>query len=525
MNRDQSAAARLKANKDRVLGRWKEAVCRDVPAAPGQSTPAIIDNMPEVIDRLVETLAAESPQEVLKRHERDLAHDHGEERARLPDYTLDQMIWEYQLLRRVLFEILEEDEPLRPRDRDAIWDALFIAVRNSSACFSAVREEVSQKLHIRKVRETEERHLLLVDSIRDYALFTINPSGIIMTWTQGCVRMKQYTPDEAIGRHFEMLYPEDGRRRNEPMDHLKTALVEGRFRGEGMRLKKDGTLFLADVTIVPLHSEGRHIGFGKIVGDLDERSRLIQERDLSRTEAETLKMEKALRERFVSALTHDLRTPLTAARMGAQLVAMKPEDPQSNGKLAGRILDNLDRMDAMIRDLLDAGRIRAGERIALQMEECDLAAIAARVREDFATIFGDRFRLERTTPLIGWWSPDAMRRILENLLSNAEKYSEPGTPITITFQEVEDRVFIVVHNFGRAIAPEDLPSLFDQFRRTKEAERGSVGGWGLGLTLVRGLTEAQGGMVKVESYPREGTRFTVDVPRDARRHDRRSMTD
>src|SRR5687768_11368340 len=81
-------------------------------------------------------------------------------------------------------------------------------------------------------------HELLVESVKDYAIFAVDPNGYITTWNPGCTRLKQFTPEDALGHHFEMLYPPEGRLRNEPMDHLRSALIEGRFRGEGLRIKK-----------------------------------------------------------------------------------------------------------------------------------------------------------------------------------------------------------------------------------------------------------------------------------------------
>jgi PAS domain S-box-containing protein len=367
--------------------------------------------------------------------------------------------------------------------------------------------------------EPQDLYVMLIGALKDYAIFTIDAKGCITTWNPGCVRMKQFTDEDTMGQHFQMLYPLEGRRRNEPDDHLHASLTEGRFRGEGLRLKKDGSTFLADVTIIPLYSGGEHIGFGKVVQNLDEHNRLIQERDLSRSQMEALKIDQGLREHFIATLSHDLRTPLSAAKMSAQLIARNPGAIDQNSKLAARISNNVDRMDGMIRDLLDASLLRAGESVPVQIRECDLCDIASRVCDELATIHGDRFRLKSTSPLVGYWCADGMTRILENLLSNAAKYGRNGTPITTELREVDDRVLMTVHNLGTAISPEDQATLFEAFHRSYSATSGDQGGWGLGLSVVRGLVEANGGVVIVESYPKLGTRFTVDLPRDARFED------
>jgi len=281
-------------------------------------------------------------------------------------------------------------------------------------------------------------------------------------------------------------------------------------------MRKDGSRFFCNATIVPIYSEGRHIGFGKVVENLDERSRLIQERDISKTEADELKVEKGLIDQFTSALTHDLRTPLAAAQMSAQLIYRSTATNPMTEKLAHRIYENMHRMDTMIQDLLDTSRIRAGEFLPGDIQKCDLAAIASEVKDDLTTLYGNRFEPQAKPPLEGFWSPNGLRRILENLMSNAVKYGDGKNPVTVSLRRVDGRVLLTVHNFGPPIPLEDQLILFNRFRRGKSADAGDKKDWGLGLTLVRGLTEASGGTVKVESYPIEGTRFTVDLPMDAR---------
>lgn len=232
-----------------------------------------------------------------------------------------------------------------------------------------------------------------------------------------------------------------------------------------------------------------------------------------------LKEEQELRERFVAMVSHDLRGPLTAAKASADILLRyqeKGEQTQERTNITKRILGSIARADKMIQDLLDANRIRAGQRLPLQMFECDLHATAANTLDDLAMTHGDRFVLKDASPIIGFWSCEAIRRILENLATNAVKYGTPGTPITVTLYQNPDRVEIAVHNEGKPLTPEEQARLFEPFHRTHAAETSGKMGWGLGLTLVRGLTEAHGGSVRVESAEGKGTTFIVELPRDAR---------
>ncbi|MBA3391630.1 MAG: PAS domain-containing sensor histidine kinase [Deltaproteobacteria bacterium] len=328
--------------------------------------------------------------------------------------------------------------------------------------------------------------------------------------------MKQYTVEEAIGQHFSMLYPEEGNRRDESMGHLRSAAIEGRYRGEGVRQRKNGDLFLADVSITAIYEEGVLTGFTKVVQDLTERNTLVQERDLSRSDSIQLRADAEYRERFVATLTHDLRSPLAAARTGADLIVEYPDQPEKVRSWASRISDALHRADKMIADLLDASRLHAGQGLALQCHECDLRPLAEQLREELAVRHGPRFHVEVDGDTTGYWSGDGLRRVLENLLSNAVKYGEKEQPITVRMRRVDDRMLLTVHNYGTIIPVEDQPKLFQPFHRTHLAEVSGQQGWGIGLALVKGIVEAHGGIVKAESYPKEGTKFTCDIPVDAR---------
>lgn len=230
-----------------------------------------------------------------------------------------------------------------------------------------------------------------------------------------------------------------------------------------------------------------------------------------------LENERELREQFVSILTHDLRTPLTAAKMAAQLITKRPERIEKNNELALKVICSIDRMDKMIKDLLDANRIRAGEPLSMGMDACDMRLIVTETIRDMSTALGDRFILQvDRNPITGFWNGDGIRRVLENLLGNAVKYGGSDELITIKIEQSENYVQITVHNFGNPIPLADQQALFQPFHRSTTAHSGEKKGWGLGLTLVRGVAEAHGGNVSVESSLESGTLFKVTIPRDSR---------
>jgi signal transduction histidine kinase len=221
-----------------------------------------------------------------------------------------------------------------------------------------------------------------------------------------------------------------------------------------------------------------------------------------------------MRERFVATLTHDLRTPLSTAHLNLERFVQRIKAPEDVEKLR-KILANLDRIDSMIAELLDANRIEAGEGLTLTLADVDLTAIARQILEEQKGIRGDRLVLDAPPELRGFWDAAALRRVIENLISNAVKYGERDTSVAIALQKTGSRVSLSVHNRGRPIAPEDQRHLFQPYHRTRSAQE-SHQGWGLGLTLVRGVAQAHHGSVEVESSADRGTTFTVQLPVDAR---------
>jgi PAS domain S-box-containing protein len=528
-----STAERLRRHLPRILAVWEERVRRDVPASREQPGPALRDSLPAMLEELVTTLEDPTPRRALGEREHELGREHGLERASMKDYSLEQVMHEYHLLRQVLFEVLEEDGPLSVAERDVLLDSVQVGVRNAASEFSRLRglEAESSRAAILEAQATlerrvlertealtasEERFRLFVEGVRDYSLFTLDAEGVITSWNLGCIRMKGYSAEEAVGSPLRMLYTEEGRARGDAEAHLLIAQREGRFRGEGMRRRKDGAIFLADVLITPMYRGGLLIGFSKVVQDLTERNLLVRERDLSRVTVENFRVEREVRERIIAMVSHDLRTPLTAAKVSAQLILRKPEAHERHLELAARVVGNLERLDRMVADLLDTSRLREGQSLTLELSLFDLTTLAQEVAEELATVHGDRFVVHADGLVEGHWSRDGLRRVLENLATNAVKYGEPGTPITFSVHRSEHRAGLRVVNLGKGLTPAAQAALFTHFQRGADAEHGLQPGWGVGLTVVRGVVEALGGTVGVSSTPNSGTSFLVDLPIDSR---------
>jgi signal transduction histidine kinase len=224
----------------------------------------------------------------------------------------------------------------------------------------------------------------------------------------------------------------------------------------------------------------------------------------------------ALRERFIAALTHDLRIPLSAANTGLQLAKQLSNSARQNEVLS-LIERNHLRMDAMIRDLLDAMVFQAGARPKLRLENIDILDVANEVREHFNGIHGERVEIDATS-VKGWWDRTALRRALDNLVENGLKYGAPAASVLIQTISYDGRLVLNVHNSGEPVAPEDVETIFQVFKRATAARRGEAAGWGIGLPYVRSVAESHGGSIAVRSSMDHGTTFTIDIPLDCRQY-------
>lgn len=293
-----------------------------------------------------------------------------------------------------------------------------------------------------------------------------------------------------------------------------TGMIAATFRHTGVEPGSDAGLIATDAlgaavmaaTIVIL---GMALASSGVERALSRRSRLYE--DAARAVAE-LERERELRDRFLSALAHDLRTPLTAAKMSAQLGMRKSSEREAVEKHCGKTVESLERIDKMIQDMLDAYRIAAGKKLTLTTQACAVKDFLHAALEDLTTAYGKRFELACPESLQAEWDLDAMRRAVENLCTNAVKYGRPNSPITVRVREDSGCAEIQVHNEGNPIPEEERKRLFGLFHRGSAKDVSGRTGWGLGLTIVKGIAEAHGGRAKVESGPEGGTTFTIRVP-------------
>jgi signal transduction histidine kinase len=222
----------------------------------------------------------------------------------------------------------------------------------------------------------------------------------------------------------------------------------------------------------------------------------------------------ALRERFIVALTHDLRNPLQVVSSAAQLV-LHTDNLEKAKQLATKIVQHSDRMDRMIQELLDTAVFQSGERLRLHVSNFDIQDVVKEVVGEFTEAHGAHVEV-LGGPVNGWWDRDALKRVIENLVGNALKYGEPESGIRIKIDEQHERMLLSVHNKGEPIPPEQLESVFQVFRRAETTKGGDHQGWGVGLPYVRSAAESHGGSVQIDSSVERGTTVSIDLPIDSR---------
>jgi signal transduction histidine kinase len=197
--------------------------------------------------------------------------------------------------------------------------------------------------------------------------------------------------------------------------------------------------------------------------------------------------------------------------MGTQLTLRRLERGDTHTDVAARMLNAIDRLDSMIQNLLDASRLRAGQSLKMEFEECNFEMLVQEVVEDLSFAYGERFIVVSDSEIRAFCSRKEIRRVIENLAINAVKYGAPSTPITLTLQQTETQIGLTIHNEGDPIALDAQSILFQQFRRTIAAEEQT--GWGLGLFLAKNITEAHKGTLAVESAEGKGTSFIINLPK------------
>ncbi len=410
------------------------------------------------------------------------------------------------------------------KDGGRFWASVIVdAIRSENGAlhgFAKVTRDITERRSALEIlRESERQFRLLVAGVTDYAIFMLDPNGIITSWNAGAERIKGYTADQIIGHHFSRLYTEADRSAGAPARALFTAAQEGRFEAEGWRIRKDGTVFWANVVIDPIRDDaGELVGFAKITRDITERrNNQLEVQEAQRQRAHAQRMD-ALGQ-LTGGVAHDFNNLLMIVsghvRTLQKAVAADPE----LSRAANAVAYAAERGATLTRQLLTFSR-----RQTLNPKIFQVAERVNACRTMLESSVGSAVRLNIAIGPELWpvnLDESEFELALVNIALNARDAMPNGGALVILAENVnltvEDTAsgiqgeFIAVRitDTGFGIAPDVLAKVFDPFYTTKELGKGS----GLGLSQVHGFAHQSGGTVHIDSQVGRGTTVTLYLPR------------
>ena len=382
---------------------------------------------------------------------------------------------------------------------------------------ASLEEVLDQYRQMRQsLLESEMRFRLLIENIKDYAIFMLDPEGYITTWNIGAAQIKGYQAEEIIGRHFSTFYTPADQERGKPARGLETARREGRFLDEGWRVRKDGSQFWASVVITAIYDHaGQLLGFGKVTRDLTERKRMEDALAKQYEAQEAIRM----RDAFLSVAAHELKTPITNLQGFAQVTLRHIEKATTLDRAriarAFHMIDaQADKLAQLVKQLLDIARLQSeqGMLTASRINVTELtrqviAVIEAQTTEhtfvlqapEGVTIEADALRLEQ---------------VLVNVIDNAVKYSPQGGQIVVAIEELDSsQIQISISDAGMGIPEEERERIFEPFYRIyNDVVPAATSGVGLGLYVSQQIIAMHHGQIAVETAPGGGSRFVITLP-------------
>ena len=425
-----------------------------------------------------------------------------------------------------------EEEGWRVRkDGSLFWASILITAlydnNNKLTGFAKVTRDLTEKKKMEeKLSFSEERVRLLVEGIKDYAIFMLDPQGFITTWSSGAENIKGYKADEIIGKHFSIFYFSEDNDSSKPYWELKVALRDGKYEEEGWRLRKDGSTFWANVLITPIYdASGELKGFAKITRDLSEK--ISSQQDLLHIQEhnnELIKSNEDLNE-FTQIIAHDFREPLRGISNFASILV--DELTGRLNKEEQHILGSLKKQAIRISMLLDSLlKISLANYFTPKPIATDLNNILEEVTEILSHFLEEnnvKIRIPQPLPTI-YCDPIRIREVFNNLITNAAKYNDKKEKwIEIGWSEQEEwaentnseqkkrLITFYVRDNGIGIKDKDFSTIFKPFKRLNgRSEYGE--GTGIGLNLIKKIIDRHEGKIWVESVPDLGTTFFFSIP-------------
>lgn len=361
---------------------------------------------------------------------------------------------------------------------------------------------------------TAEFYSQIIDSLQDYSIFTFDKEFIINSWSSGSTKIFGYETNEAIGKSFDLIFTAEDLKNGIPSKEIQTALNDGKATDNRWHIAKDKSLFYAYGLVFPLVGvDGELLGYVKILRDLTERK---QSEDAIKKYVKELEELNTHKESVLAILSHDLRSPLssiigTAKYLKENFQEMKPETVQEMLNLLYKSsTDELYMLDYLVEwarikyasDVFSPTKIKLTDYIDKVFETLSETASISTINlhhevEENTSVFADGKMLIS---------------IIQNIVSNAIKHTERGGTITVSAKSKDDKIIIQVKDTGVGMSKEIMEKLFTPQMKTLSETRKKDKGAGIGLLLVKGFLEKNGGEIWVESIEGEGSSFYFTLP-------------
>lgn len=372
----------------------------------------------------------------------------------------------------------------------------------SLAELSLVEDEVAHGLSI------DEAFRILVQAVKDYAIFLLDTNGRIATWNMGAKLLKGYTRDEIIGQHFSIFYGKEDLAAKKPEMELEICMRDGRVEDEGWRYKKDGTRFWANVTITAVYKDGVHVGFGKVTRDLTERKSAESRLVAAYEESDKLKSD------FLANMSHEIRTPMHGM-LSACALLLETELTDRQRDIVGIMDESGQVLLQVINDILDYSKLAAGG-FSIHSDIIGITSIVTSVVRSVQTTLPPSVHFELflapNLPRSVQGDPLRYRQILQNIVGNAAKFTDGGSIRVRASLESEDHdsytVLTEVTDTGIGIPERSAADLFQPFTQYDATTTKQYKGTGLGLSIAKSLAELMGGRIGYRPNPeRHGSVF------------------
>jgi len=401
---------------------------------------------------------------------------------------------------------------------ERIWRTSYYPVQvgeNRQVGVNLVVDDITERKRAEQaLMESEDRFRYLVDGVKDYAIFTLDPDGQVMTWNNGAERIKGYCAQEILGQHFSLFYEQGDILRGKPAQGLQAAAATGQFEDEGWRVRKDGSRFWADVVITALKDEtGKLQGFTKLTRDMTERKRA--EEALRSMQAELARVTRVITMgELVASIAHEVNQPLAAVVTNANVCSRL---------LASPVLD-VDEVREAVADIAEAGtraseviaRIRAflqktgAEKTRLDINEVIQEVLAltrselhthqvsvqTELRTGLPPVLGDRVQLQQVI----------LNLMMNGIKAMTEVTNRPRVLVLRSQAHESGNVLVAVQDSGVGLDPQHRDQIFKTFFTTKP------GGIGMGLSISRSIIEAHGGRLWTATTPGPGATFYFALP-------------